>query len=107
MPQSDSGEDSDYIIRTEDEIQIIIPHGTGAAVEAGQYPVLIHNDIILTLGKQDRLTIRNDDVVDHTIGLFFVGAGQSISQRFTRPAILEGTCSFQGGNVRIIIVESG
>lgn len=94
------------IIISDTEYKIVIPSGTYARIERGETPTIIHNDIVLTLGRRDRLTLTNEDDIGHTIGLFYVAPGQTISQQFSRPEIYEGTCSFQGGGIRIIVQEA-
>ena len=105
--QSNSPEEfyseSEYMAIHDDEVIITIPHGIGAAIEAGELPTIVHGDIILILGQHDRLTIRNEDEIAHTIGLFYIGAGETLSQRFTTPQVYESRCSFQGGDIRLIV----
>lgn len=85
-------------------LRIVIPAGTGAQLEAGQDPGLIPAEIHLRLSEQNILIIANEDSVDHTVGPFFVLAGESIRQEFARPAVFEGACSIhQGQQVRIVI----
>ncbi|MBK8024939.1 MAG: FixH family protein [Chloroflexi bacterium] len=85
-------------------LRIVIPAGTGAQIEAGQDPGLIPAEIRLRLSEQNVLIIANEDSVDHTVGPFFVRAGESIRQEFARPAVFEGACSIhQGQQVRIVI----
>lgn len=102
-PYPDKTQENDFVSVTEDGVLIVIPEGTGAAYDAGDIPTIIHGDIVLTVGSQDRLTVRNDDIVPHTIAMFYVDAGQTVSQRFTRPEVYEATCSFQGDGIRVIV----
>jgi hypothetical protein len=88
------------------EFHIIIPEGTNDLIEAGQEPNVIPNEIILKLGEQNILVIQNNDTADHFVGPFFVRAGESIRQEFTRPEIYEGGCSIhRDAKVRIIVEE--
>lgn len=87
------------------EYRIVIPVGTDALVLVGLGEELIPPDIKLDLETQNILIIENNDIVDHQIGPFFIRAGETIRQEFTRPAIYEGTCSFRPGTTVDIIVQ--
>lgn len=90
---------------TEKEYRIIIPLGTWSQVAAGQGSEFIPDEIRLSVSGQNTLFIQNDDIVDHTIGPFFVRAGESIRQEFKKPDIYQGTCSIRHDATLNIIVE--
>ncbi|MCK6580642.1 MAG: FixH family protein [Anaerolineae bacterium] len=87
-------------------LRIVIPAGTGALIEAGQDPGIIPSEIYLSLSAQSALVIVNNDTVDHTVGPFFVRAGETIRQAFSRPAVYEGGCSIHPGEQVRIVVEA-
>src|SRR5690606_22914441 len=93
LPQPEQSVDSEFVVITDTEFKIVIPAGTNDRIQQGESLKIIHGDIELTLGGRDRLTFTNEDSVGHTISLFYVAPGQTISQQFTRPEIYEGTCS--------------
>lgn len=97
--------ENEYVTVTDDAVIITIPEGTGELVDAGEAPQIIEGDIILTLGAQDELIIHNQDSVDHSLGFFFITAGQTIRQRFTRPDIFESSCTFREDNIKVIVRE--
>jgi hypothetical protein len=81
---------------------MIIPMGTQAVLRQGHGED--SEDILLTLGGQDTLVIRNDDIADHTIGPFFIRSGETVRQRFTEPAVFKGECSVSdNGSINIIV----
>lgn len=88
----------------ERELWVIIPQGTGTLVASGHGDDLIPYNIRLSLTGQRTLVIRNDDIVDHTIGPFFVRAGETVRQTFNQPAVYKGACSVShDGEVNIIV----
>lgn len=87
------------------EFHIIIPVGTQALIESGQDPNVIPNEITLKLDEYNVLVIQNDDIADHFVGPFFIRAGESIRQEFTRPAVYEGGCSIHKDEIVRIVVE--
>jgi len=95
----------EFMTVTDNEVLIVIPEGTNERISNGYAPVFIHGDIVLTIGETDRLTIRNEDDVPHSVGFFYVDSGQSVSQRFTQPDIYEAVCTFQEEGVRIVVQE--
>lgn len=87
-------------------LTIIIPQGTADIVRMGHAEDLIPQEIRLNVRGQNTLLIINDDVTDHTIGPFFVRAGERIRQTFSQPAVYEGTCTIlHSATVRLIVEE--
>jgi hypothetical protein len=84
---------------------IVIPQGTQTMMRTGQGEDVIPSEIRLSLNGQRTLVIRNDDIADHTVGPFFVRAGETIRQKFTRAAEYVGTCTIRHGAEVSIIVE--
>lgn len=87
------------------ELRIVIPEGTGELIGAGQNPEVIPDEIRLRLDEQNILTIINNDHINHTVGPFFIRAGESIRQEFTRPMVYEGGCSIHPEDIVKLIVE--
>lgn len=92
--------------RPSNELWIVIPQGTQAMMRAGQGDDIIPLEIRLNLAAQHTLVIQNNDITDHTIGPFFVRAGETVRQTFTRPAVYQGVCSIRHSEEVNIIVES-
>lgn len=87
----------------EREKWLVIPMGTQAVLRQGHGED--SEDILLKLGGQDTLVIRNNDIADHTIGPFFVRSGETVRQRFTQAAVFVGECSVSDNGSISIIVE--
>ncbi|MBK9125808.1 MAG: FixH family protein [Chloroflexi bacterium] len=85
------------------ELWIVIPQGTYDMVRRGHDE--LPDDIRLQVGRRDTLVIRNDDIVDHTIGPFFIRSGETIRQRFTQAAVFQGVCSLNDVGYINIVVE--
>jgi hypothetical protein len=84
---------------------IVIPQGTQAMMRMGGGDDLIPAEIRLALDGQDTLVIRNDDFADHVVGPFFVRAGETVRQTFTRPAEFRGVCTIRHGEEVALIVQ--
>ena len=87
------------------EYWIVIPQGTQAMIRTGQGEDIMPSEIHLSLTGQNVLYIRNDDIADHTVGPFFIRAGETIRQEFTRAAEFVGKCTILHGNEVSIVVD--
>ena len=89
-----------------DEFQhdYLIPPGTAARIEAGEAIEIVPAELIVEVG--DALRIINADSTDHIVGVFFVAAGETLTQRFNSEAVLEGECSVHpSGAFTLRVVE--
>jgi hypothetical protein len=87
------------------EYWIVIPQGTMQMQRTGQGENMIPAAIDLSLSGQNTLVIRNDDIADHLVGPFFVRAGETIRQEFTRAATYVGKCTLRHGDEVSIVVS--
>ncbi len=88
------------------ELRIVIPQGALALIREEQEDEVIPPEIRLKASGQNVLVIQNDDIVDHTIGPYFVRSGETFRQKFTSPAEYQGTCSIRyNASVSIIVDE--
>lgn len=71
--------------------EYLIPAGTGARLDAGERIEIIPAELEVRVGEVIRIV--NDDDRGHVIGAFYVGAGETLSQRFSTPGTLQGDCS--------------
>lgn len=69
----------------------LIPPGTAARIDAGEDVEIVPAELVVEVG--DALRIVNEDSTDHIVGVFFVAAGETLTQRFNSEAVLEGECS--------------
>lgn len=88
-----------------DEFWIVIPQGTAAEIREGHGDDVMPQEIRLQVGGRNTLVLQNNDLEDHTIGPFFVRAGETLRQTFDTPAVYEGVCSVRHDAVVSIIVE--
>lgn len=87
------------------ELWIVIPLGAQAMIREGHAMDLVPSELHLSLSGQSTLIIRNDDVVEHNVGPFFVRPGETIRQTFYSTGEFKGTCSIRAANssVRIYV----
>jgi hypothetical protein len=76
---------------TEFDWDYLIPKGTAARINAGELVEIVPAELTVELG--DTIRIVNADIVDHIVGVFYVGAGETLTQRFKSAGVLEGECS--------------
>lgn len=89
---------------TEYQHDFVIPLGTAARIEAGERVEIVPAELVVEVG--DALRIVNEDSSDHIVGVFFVAAGETLTQRFNSPAVLEGECSVHSsGSFTLRVVE--
>ncbi len=110
QPENDTIARSDAPTRLDNpapanELRIVIPDGTSAMIEAGEDPGVIPTEIALKLPEKNTLVIVNNDRVHHTVGPFFVRAGETVRQTFTQTAVYEGGCSIHPENIVRLVVE--
>lgn len=79
-----------------------IPEGAGEAIEAGEPLEILPAAIDATVGQTIRIV--NDDVRGHNVGIWFVDAGETLTQTFTSPGELIGQCSVHpSGQIRVTV----
>jgi len=81
-----------------------IPLGTGDRFDNGEIIEIIPAELEVTVGEV--LRIINDDDRDHLIGPFFVGAGETLVQRFSAPGDFEGICTVHPSGQFILTVNA-
>lgn len=80
----------------------VIPAGTGAAIEAGEPVEIIPSRMEIKVG--DTIEITNFDDRGHTVGPFYVGAAETVSQTFQSPAIYVAKCTIKPtGEITIVV----
>lgn len=73
------------------EHDYLIPPGTAGRIEAGETVEIVPAELVVRVGEAIRIV--NDDSEDHVVGVFFVAAGETLTQRFNSQGVLEGECS--------------
>lgn len=83
-------------------INISVPEGTQAQMDAGEEIVLFPRRLEVGIG--DRIVIENDDTSSHQVGPYVVGPSQRIVQTFSTTGIIEGVCTLHpSGEVTIVV----
>lgn len=74
------------------EHEYVIPDGMGDAIDAGEpFPEVIPATLEIAVGESIRIV--NHDTRGHTVGAFYVGAGETLTQTFASPGELGGDCT--------------
>lgn len=81
-----------------------IPPGTADRIDAGETVEIVPLELVVRVGEAIRIV--NDDDEGHVVGVFFVGAGETMTQRFTAPGELSGDCSVHSGGEFTLRVEA-
>jgi plastocyanin len=85
------------------QLDYVIPEGTAARVAAGDQIDIVPAEINARVG--DAIRIVNDDTADHVVGIFFVGSGETVTQRFTSAGVLTGRCTIHASGAFTLRVE--
>jgi hypothetical protein len=83
----------------------LIPAGTQDRKLRGELVEIMPSTLDVEVGESIR--IRNDDDAGAMVGIFYVGAGEVVSMRFTTPGTLSGACDVSAdGTFTINVAES-
>jgi len=88
---------------TEFEYDYLIPEGTGERFDAGEPIEILPAELEVSVGEV--LRIVNEDDRDHLVGPFFVGAGETLTQRFSTAGEFEGLCTVHPSGQFVLIVN--
>lgn len=84
------------------EYRYIIPNGTADRIAAGDPVTIVPARLDLNVG--DSVEIVNQDESGHTVGPFFVGEGETVSQTFNTVAEYVDACTVHpSGEFRIVV----
>ena len=90
-----AGADYDYVI----------PSGTGDRIDSGERIDILPAELEVRVGETIRITNRDDR--GHVVGVFYVGAGETLTQSFTAPGVLSGECTVHSSGVfTLSVVEA-
>lgn len=97
--QADTGSGSaDYLF--------VIPPGAGDAIDRGESLDVLPAALVVEVGQV--LELVNHDDRGHLVGPFFVGAGETLRQRFSAPGEFIGTCTVHpSGQIDLTVVSAG
>ena len=86
------------------EHEYTIPAGTAARIADGEQIDIVPR--VLTVRVGEAIRIVNDDDEGHRVGVFYVGAGETMTQKFTAAGELSGSCSVHSGGQFTLLVEA-
>ncbi|MFZ4519138.1 MAG: cupredoxin domain-containing protein [Microthrixaceae bacterium] len=84
--------------------EYVIPFGTAQRLEGGEKITIVPQTLNVKVG--DSIRIRNDDAYGSQVGIFHVGAGETVTMKFTKPGTLTGACDVHPSGVFTIDVKS-
>jgi plastocyanin len=84
--------------------EYVIPVGAGEALDAGTPLEILPAELEANVG--DTIRIENQDDRGHTVGPFFVGANETLTQRFSTPGEFEGVCTVHPSGQLVLIVNA-
>ena len=83
--------------------EYVIPVGAGEALDAGTPLEILPAELQVDVG--DTIRIENQDDRGHTVGPFFVGANETLTQRFSTPGEFEGVCTVHPSGQLVLVVN--
>ncbi len=84
--------------------EYVIPFGTAQRLEGGEKIELVPQTLKVEVG--DSIRIRNEDAYGSQVGIFHVGAGETVTMKFTKPGTLTGACDVHPSGVFTIDVRA-
>ena len=88
---------------TDFDYDYLIPIGTGERYDAGEFIEILPAELEVAVGEV--LRIVNQDERDHLVGPFFVGTGETLTQRFSTAGEFEGLCTVHPSGQFILTVN--
>lgn len=73
------------------DYEYLILDGTGDRIRAGDDVEILPAELEVTVGETIRIV--NEDTEGHFIGIFYVAAGETVTQRFASPGEYTGQCT--------------
>ena len=83
--------------------EIVIPLGAQARLDAGEPVAVLREEIRVKVGEAVR--IRNDDVVDHVIGPYYLQSGAALQQTYRAPQTIQYVCFVNPTEAISLVVE--
>ena len=86
------------------EYEYVIPDGTAERIAGGEQIDIVPRELTVQVGESIRIV--NDDQEGHVVGVFYVGAGETLTKRFTSPGELSGSCTVHSDGEFTLRVEA-
>ncbi len=82
----------------------LIPAGTGDRIRAGDDVEILPNNLEVRVGEKIRIV--NEDAEGHFVGIFYVGPGETVTQRFASAGEFAGLCTIHpSGTLTLRVTE--
>lgn len=86
------------------DYQYEIPAGSGDAIDRGEPLDILPGELVVSVGEI--IEIVNQDDRGHLVGPFFVGANETLRQKFSSPGEFIGICTVHpSGELVLTVVE--
>ena len=82
----------------------VIPAGAGDRIEQGEPLDILPRELVAQL--DETIIIVNEDDQAHLLGPWFVGAGETLRQRFTTEGVFEDKCTVHPSGQFTVVVEA-
>jgi plastocyanin len=99
---SDPGTESAATV-DEATYEFVIPVGAGEALDAGTPLEILPARLEVQVGETIRIV--NEDDRGHSVGPFFVGAEETLTQRFSSPGEFVGACTVHPSGELVLVVQ--
>jgi hypothetical protein len=103
----DDGRDGALVVEdptaVEADYEYVIPPGTGDRFDRGETVEILPGEMTVQVGEVMRII--NQDDRQHLIGPFFVGPGETLTQRFASPGEFTGLCTVHPSGEFVLVVE--
>jgi plastocyanin len=88
----------------EADYEYLIPAGTAERITAGETVEILPAQLAVHVGEVIRIV--NDDSAGHFVGIFYVGPGEIVTQRFASPGDFSGLCTIHpSGQITLTVSE--
>jgi len=84
--------------------EYVIPLGAGDALDAGTPLEILPAELEVSVGESIRII--NNDERGHNVGPFFVGAHETLSQRFSSAGEFAGVCTVHPSGEFVLVVNA-
>lgn len=86
------------------EWDYVIPEGTADRLATGEEVEIMPGEITARVGESIR--IDNQDREPHSLGPWYIGPGEVVTQRFASEGSLEGECNVHpSGQLRVVVAS--
>lgn len=86
------------------DYEYLIPAGTWDRINSGEQVEILPARLDVNVGEVIRII--NEDDEGHFVGIFYVGAGETVTQRFSSPGEFQGQCTVHpSGEISLVVHE--